>query len=186
MIEILNFIDNTFKPSESGKILENKNPATGQVFSSLPRSDALDVVYAIRSAKKAFPQWQDLPVKERAQWLHKIADKIESRFEDFAQAETLDTGKPLWLSRKIDIPRAIENFRFFASRILHFHSDPLTFENTMSYVHHSPVGVCSLICPWNLPLYLLTWKIAPCLVTGNVAICKPSEMTPYTAYLWLK
>lgn len=184
--EILNFIDGEFKPAQSALTLDNYDPSVSKVYSTLPRSEALDVVFAIKSAKKAFERWKELSVEERSQWLLKIADGIEKNFEAFAEAESRDTGKPLWLARKLDIPRAIENFRFFAARILNYESKSYSMKNAMSYVHKQPLGVCALISPWNLPLYLLTWKIAPCLAAGNVAICKPSEVTPMTAFLLAK
>ena len=186
IIEIQNFINGEFKPSTNSEVLDNIDPSTSEIYSTLPKSDALDVVYAIQAAKKAFERWKNLTAQERSDWLHKIADGIEKNFEAFAEAESRDTGKPLWLARSLDIPRAIENFRFFASRILNYESKFYDSKNILSYVQKSPIGVCALISPWNLPLYLLTWKIAPCLAAGNVAICKPSEVTPMTAYLLAK
>lgn len=187
MVQIQNFINGNFQPSQSGQSLDNFNPATGKVYSTLPDSDAVDIVLAIQAAKKAFPKWSGLTAAERSDWLNKIADGIEKRFDEFAEAESLDTGKPLWLSKELDIPRAIQNFRFFASRILHYnssHIDSGSANNEIfNYVERSPVGVAALITPWNLPLYVLTWKLAPCLATGNAAICKPSEVTSMTAYL---
>lgn len=186
MIEILNYINGEFKPSSNNETLNNINPSNGKIYSTLPKSDALDVVYAVQSSKKAFERWKELTAQERSNWLNKIADGIEENFDAFAEAESEDNGKPIWLARSLDIPRAIENFRFFASRILNFESKSYEMKNTLSYVQKQPLGVCALISPWNLPLYLLTWKIAPCLAAGNVAICKPSEVTPMTAYLLAK
>lgn len=186
MIEILNYINGEFKPSSNNETLNNINPSNGKIYSTLPKSDALDVVYAVQSSKKAFERWKELTAHERSNWLNKIADGIEENFDAFAEAESEDNGKPIWLARSLDIPRAIENFRFFASRILNFESKSYEMKNTLSYVQKQPLGVCALISPWNLPLYLLTWKIAPCLAAGNVAICKPSEVTPMTAYLLAK
>lgn len=187
MIQVLNYIHGEFVPAHSGQTLDNYNPATGEVYSTLPDSEAVDVVFAIQSSKKAFPKWSALSPQVRADWLNKIADGIEKRFEEFAIAESKDQGKPLWLSKELDIPRAIANFRFFAQQIVNYEytqkapqaDDP----NVINYVERQPLGVASLISPWNLPLYLLTWKIAPCLASGNTAICKPSEVTPMTAYL---
>jgi aminomuconate-semialdehyde/2-hydroxymuconate-6-semialdehyde dehydrogenase len=184
--EILNFIDGEFKPSSNLELLSNIDPSTSELYSTLPKSDALDVVYAVQSSKKAFEKWKETSAQERSNWLNKIADGIESNFNEFAEAESRDTGKPLWLAKQLDIPRAIENFRFFASRILNFESKSYEMKNTLSYVQKQPLGVCALISPWNLPLYLLSWKIAPCLAAGNVAICKPSEVTPMTAFLLAK
>lgn len=183
MTQIQNYINGEFKNSSNSETLNNFDPSTAQVYSTLPKSDALDVVYAIQGAKKAFDRWKELTTQERSIWLNKIADGIEKKFDEFAEAESRDTGKPLWLARSLDIPRAIENFRFFAQRILNFESKSYEMKNTLSYVQKQPLGVCALISPWNLPLYLLTWKIAPCLAAGNVAICKPSEVTPMTAFL---
>lgn len=187
MIEILNFINGEFKAAQEGETLENFDPSTGQAYSSIPNSTAFDVVLAIQAAKKAQSKWSALSAQERSSWLLKIADGIEKRFDEFAEAESRDTGKPLWLAKEMDIPRAIQNFRFFATRILHYSQSKTDSgsdnKDVLNYVERSPVGVCSLITPWNLPLYLLTWKIAPCLATGNTAICKPSEVTPMTAYL---
>lgn len=185
-LEILNYVDGEFKPSLNSDVIENFDPSTDAVYSTLPKSDALDAVFAIKSAKKAFERWSTLSAQDRSMWLHKIADGIEKHFESFAEAESLDTGKPLWLARSLDIPRAIENFRFFANRILNYESKSYEMKGALSYVQKQALGVCALISPWNLPLYLLTWKIAPCLATGNVAICKPSEVTPLTAFLLAK
>lgn len=187
MTEILNYIHGEFVPAQSQKTLDNINPATGKVYSTLPDSEAVDVVFAIQSAKKAFTKWSAFTPQERSEWLNKIADGIENRFDEFATAESIDQGKPLWLAKKMDIPRAILNFRFFAKQILQYEykktlpsdEDP----NVINYIERQPMGVASLISPWNLPLYLLTWKIAPCLASGNTAVCKPSEVTPMTAYL---
>lgn len=185
-IEIQNYIDNEFKPSANATTLENIDPSTATSYSSLPSSDAIDVVYAVKSSKKAFERWKNTSAQERATWLNKIADDIELNLEAYAEAESKDTGKPLWLARSLDIPRAVENFRFFANRILNYESKSYQMQNIISYVQRPPIGVCALISPWNLPLYLLSWKIAPCLAAGNVAICKPSEVTPMTAFLLAK
>ncbi len=182
-MSIKNFINGELKASHNLQTINNFDPSTAEIYSTLPKSDAMDVVFAVQSAKKAFERWKDLSAQERSSWLHKIADGIEKNFEAFAEAESRDTGKPVWLARSLDIPRAIENFRFFANRILNFESKSYDMKNTLSYVDKQPLGVCALISPWNLPLYLLTWKIAPCLAAGNVAVCKPSEVTPMTAFL---
>lgn len=184
--EIQNYIDGEFKPSSNGTWLDNVDPSTAKIYSTQPNSDALDVVYAVKSSKKAFERWKKTQPSERAKWLNKIADEIELNIELYAEAESKDTGKPFWLARSLDIPRAVENFRFFANRILNYESKSYHMGSIMSYVQRQPVGVCALISPWNLPLYLLSWKIAPCLAAGNVAICKPSEITPMTAFLLAK
>lgn len=190
MIAIENYINGEFKPSINSETLNNFEPATSHVYSTLPKSDALDVVYAVQASKKAFERWKNSSTQERASWLNKIADAIESDLDAFAEAESRDSGKPIWLAKSLDIPRAIENFRFFANRILNFETKAYDMKTSsgqiFSYVQKQPLGVCALISPWNLPLYLLSWKIAPCLAAGNVAICKPSEVTPMTAYLLAK
>ncbi|MGH1467395.1 MAG: aldehyde dehydrogenase [Bdellovibrionales bacterium] len=184
MVEIKNYIDGEFKDSVSKKTLDVYNPAKGEIYSTQPDSDAMDVIPAVVSAKKAFVKWSQTSVEERADWLHKIADKIEEKFDEFALAETRDVGKPLWLSKKMDVNRAIHNFRFFATEILHKKERSTTMaDGSLNYELRQPVGVAALITPWNLPLYLLTWKIAPALATGNTVVCKPSEITPMTAFL---
>lgn len=184
MEEIKNYINGDFLAAQSGQALDNYQPATGRVYSTEPRSEALDVVQAVVAAKKAFPKWSELSYLERAGYLHKIADKIEEKSEEFALAESKDVGKPLWLAQKMDITRAIDNFRFFATEILHKKERAVTmFDGSISYETRKAVGVAALITPWNLPLYLLTWKIAPALATGNTVVCKPSEVTPMTAFM---
>ncbi len=187
MLKIKNYINGEFLEPNSDSYLDNFNPSTGEVYSKCPDSDALDVVLAVTSSKKAFVKWSKTGAQERADWLHKIADKLEEKFDEFALAETTDVGKPLWLSKKMDITRAIENFRFFASKILHKEERSTTMDDgSLNYELRQPVGVAALISPWNLPLYLLTWKIAPALATGNTAVCKPSEVTPVTAFMLAK
>lgn len=184
MEKIKNYINGEFQDSQSGKTLEVYDPSQGKVYAAQPSSDALDVITAIAGAKKAFDKWARTPAKDRAQLLNLVAQKIENRFDEFAEAESRDVGKPLWLSKKMDIPRAIDNFRFFASKIIHKQEQSTTMDDgSLNYVLRKPLGVAALISPWNLPLYLLTWKIAPALATGNTAVCKPSEITPYTAFL---
>lgn len=185
MVQIQNYINGEF--IEPKKTLDNFDPATGEVYSKQPDSDVMDVVLAVVSAKKAFLKWSETSVEERSDWLYKIAQKIEERFDDFALAESKDVGKPLWLAKKMDIDRAIHNFKFFASEILHKKERSTTMaDGSLNYELRQPVGVAALITPWNLPLYLLTWKIAPALATGNTVVCKPSEVTPMTAYLLSK
>jgi len=186
MINFLNFINNEFVPSHTGRSIDGINPATEEAFYTLPQSDALDAVSAIQAASSSFSEWSQTSPYERSNWLMKLAKTIEDNLDAFAEAESLDTGKPLWLSKSLDIPRAIENFRFFATRCLHTSSESLNSSTLHNFVERSPLGAFSLISPWNLPLYLLTWKIAPCLATGNTAICKPSEVTSYTAFLLAK
>jgi aminomuconate-semialdehyde/2-hydroxymuconate-6-semialdehyde dehydrogenase len=165
-----------------GKYIENYCPATGRLINLVPDSDASDIELAVNAAAQAFQVWKSVTSKERAQFLLKIAFEIENKAEAFALAETTDQGKPLNLSRSMDIPRAVENFRFFASALVQEEGDSyLRDSDLLSYTTRNPVGVCALITPWNLPLYLLTWKIAPALAAGNTVVCKPSELTSTTA-----
>jgi aminomuconate-semialdehyde/2-hydroxymuconate-6-semialdehyde dehydrogenase len=164
--------------------LDNIEPATGKVYSRLPDGDAADVEAAVAAADRAFPTWSRMPAAERSRILLRIADLIEADLEKLALAESVDTGKPLTLARTMDIPRAAANFRFFATAILHAASEMhVTDGQAINYTHRDPRGVAGLISPWNLPLYLLTWKIAPAIATGNTAVAKPSELTPMTAHL---
>jgi len=158
------------------------NPALGSVHFELPLSEEGDVEQAVTAAHSAFPAWSGLSVGERSRILMKIADLIDERREEFAVAESSDQGKPVWLAREMDIPRAALNFRFFASAILHQTEMASRLDaSTLSHVSHDPVGVAALISPWNLPLYLLTWKIAPAIAYGNTCVAKPSELTSLTA-----
>lgn len=174
------------KPCEphAGRYLDNIEPATGQVFSRVADSDPQDVEEAVRAAAAAFPDWARTPAAERSRLLLALAQRIDERAEELAQAESRDTGKPLRLARQVDIPRAAANFRFFATALVHTHTEAYRTDSlALNYTLRQPRGVCGLIAPWNLPLYLLTWKIAPALATGNTAVAKPSELTPLTAYL---
>ncbi len=184
MDKILNFINGEYKEPKSGKYLEKRSPITDEVIYDLPASNELDVIEAISSAHKAFEKWSKTSAEERSHILNKIADIIDARAEDFAIAECEDVGKPLSLARKLDIPRASQNFRFFAAKILHKVETASDMDgDAINYVLRQPLGVAGLISPWNLPLYLLTWKIAPALATGNTAVCKPSEFTSKTAFM---
>ncbi len=138
---------------------------------------------AVEAATRAFPSWSTLPSETRAHWLNRLADEIDSAFESLALAETIDTGKPLWLSKKVDIPRASSNLRFFAAAATQFASESHSGPSSIDYTLRQPLGVVGCISPWNLPLYLFTWKIAPALAAGNTVVAKPSEVTPTTAYL---
>jgi len=179
-----NFIGGEFCDARGGARIDNVNPATGEVIGALPDSGVSDVDLAVESARAAFPAWKASGREARAKTLYAIADAIEKKKHGLALAETRDQGKPVSLSLSMDIPRAAANFRFFAGAILHesddaFHGDGGLF----NYTARKPLGVCGLITPWNLPLYLLSWKIAPALATGNTAVCKPSEFTSSTAYM---
>jgi aminomuconate-semialdehyde/2-hydroxymuconate-6-semialdehyde dehydrogenase len=177
-----NFIDGQFVEPVSGKYLDNIEPATGKPYSQVPDSDARDVDLAVATAEKAFTEWSKKTVGERSNFLLRIADLIERDLEKFARAESIDTGKPISLARSLDIPRSVANFRFFATAILHTESEAHITDNVaFNYTLRQPRGIAGLISPWNLPLYLLSWKIAPAIAVGNTAIAKPSELTPMTA-----
>lgn len=168
----------------SGRFMENVNPATGAVFCQIPDSGSEDIDAAVAAAEKAFPSWSKTPAEERFAVLNRIASLIDEHRDALALAETTDNGKPLWLSKRVDIPRASANFRFFATGIMHFASESHSMEDkAVNYTIRQPLGVVGCISPWNLPLYLFTWKIAPALAAGNCVIAKPSEVTPLTAFL---
>ena len=182
-----NYINGTLVPAESGEYLDNYNPATGKVYSHLPNSDGNDVQKAYEAAERAFPSWSTIGLQKRFRILLRIADIIEQNLEAFAQAETTDAGKPISLSRSVDIPRAHQNIRFFATAIMHFSAESHHMEGSaINYTMRQPIGVVGCISPWNLPLYLFTWKIAPALATGNCVVAKPSELSPMTAYMLAK
>ncbi len=154
------------------------------MFCQIPDSNEKDIAVAVTAAKGAFPIWSVTPAEERFKILNRIATIIDEHLDELALAETTDTGKPLWLSKRVDIPRASSNFRFFATGIMHFASESHTMENkAINYTLRQPIGIVGCISPWNLPLYLFTWKIAPALAAGNCVIAKPSEVTPITAFL---
>lgn len=165
----------------SGERIDDIDAATGRVIGRIARGDALDVLAAVTAAKAALPGWSRTPAPDRARLLERIADAIEADLEGFAQLESLDTGKPIALAREIDIPRAVANFRFFASAIRQEVLGCHPMANALNYTQRRPLGVVGLITPWNLPLYLLTWKTAPALAMGNTIVAKPSELTPQTA-----
>ena len=182
--KIANYIGGRLTAPISRRYLDNVEPATGRIYSLIPDSDARDVERAVEAAERAFPAWSKTPAAERSEILMKIAAGIDAEVDRLARAESRDNGKPVALARSVDIPRAALNFRFFATEILHFHSKShATDGRAINYTLRQPRGVVGLISPWNLPLYLLTWKIAPALAAGNTAVAKPSELTPMTAYL---
>ncbi|KAF9971647.1 Aldehyde dehydrogenase 8 member A1, partial [Actinomortierella ambigua] len=184
MLTINNFINNEHVPPVSGNYFDTYEPAKGTPHAHIPDSTKADVDLAFEAASKAFPGWSTTSRAQRAAIMYRIADLIEARLDEFARAESKDQGKPVELARTVDIPRAAANFRFFAGRILHAVEEAGELPGVgFSYVQRMPVGVAGLISPWNLPLYLLTWKIAPCIACGNTAICKPSEFTSLTAYM---
>ncbi len=159
------------------------DPATGRAIGCVADGDSQDVEAAVEAAREAFPAWSALPASARAAWLEKLAAALESRVEAFAQAESLDGGKPLALAREVEIPRAVANLRFFAQAATQFASESHHGEAGLNYTLRAPLGVVATISPWNLPLYLFTWKIAPALAAGNTVVAKPSEVTPMTATL---
>jgi len=182
--QIANFIGGSFRTPLNGKYLNNVNPATGEVYSQTPDSDKDDIEFAVGAAKAAFPKWSGTPAEEKFKILNRIAELIDNNLDVLALAETNDNGKPLWLSKRVDIPRASSNFRFFATGLMHFSTDSHQMEGrAINYTIRQPIGVVGCISPWNLPLYLFTWKIAPALAAGNCVIAKPSEVTPMTGYL---
>lgn len=187
MEKILNYINGRLMEPLSGKHLDNWEPATGKIYGSIPDSDKKDVDLAVEAAQKAFPHWSSLGAGERCNYLMKIANGINKHLEMLAQAETKDNGKPIHLSRSVDIPRAQQNFEFFAHAITQFSAEThLMEEGFVNYTLRQPIGVVGCISPWNLPLYLFSWKIAPALAAGNCVVAKPSEITPMTAFLLSK
>lgn len=184
MLRIENYIDGQLMPPLNNQYLDNYEPATGQVYSFIPDSASDDIELAVAAAKRAFPLWSNMGIQERSKILLKISSLIENHLTAFAEAESIDNGKPLKLASTVDIPRAVDNFHFFATAIEHFASESHFMENTaINYTLRRPIGIVGCISPWNLPLYLFTWKIAPALAAGNCVIAKPSEITPMTAYL---
>jgi aminomuconate-semialdehyde/2-hydroxymuconate-6-semialdehyde dehydrogenase len=185
MIHLSNYIGGEHCPPQKGQYLPNIAPATAEVFSYIPDSDAQDVAQAVAAAQEAFPLWSGLSAEERSKILMRVAAGIEAQLEALAEAESLDNGKPIQLARQMDIPRAAQNFHFFATGILHFASEahPMPGQAVINYTLRQPLGIVGCISPWNLPLYLFTWKIAPALAAGNCVVAKPSEVTPYTAHL---
>ena len=184
MEKILNYINGVLQEPVSKQYIDNFEPATGTVYSLVPDSNEEDVQQAYEAAKAAFSEWSKTGLEERMMVMLKIADGIQNRFEEFVAAESKDNGKTLHLAAAMDIPRAISNFRFFASALQHFSSEShQTPGQAINYTLRQPIGVVGCISPWNLPLYLFSWKIAPALATGNCVVAKPSEITPYTAYL---
>ncbi len=181
---IRNYISGELRSAESGAWIDSVNPATGEIYSQLPDSDQTDIHLAVAAAKAAFPEWSSLQAEARSNFLLKIADAIEDNLESLAVAESIDNGKPLTAARTLEIPRAAKSFRFFATAILHESSEAHSAGNEMlNYTLRQPIGVVGSISPWNLPLYLLSWKIAPALAAGNCVVAKPSELTPMTAYM---
>lgn len=184
MYKLQNYINGKLVEPVSKSYLDNYNPATGKVYSLIPDSDEKDVELAYQAAKTAFPLWSITPKEKRSQYLLKIAALIEKNLDKLSLAESTDNGKPLKLAKTVDIPRAAANFHFYATGILHYAAHSHSMEDTaINYTLRQPVGVAGCISPWNLPLYLFTWKIAPALAAGCTVVAKPSEVTPMTAHL---
>jgi aminomuconate-semialdehyde/2-hydroxymuconate-6-semialdehyde dehydrogenase len=187
MERILNYIHGHLTEPNSRSYLDNFNPAEGKVYSLLPDSDRKDVNQAAHAARLAFPEWSAMPVTQRSAILIKLADLIDRDLDQLALAESIDNGKTLTSAKSLDIPRASANIRFFATAILHTESEShLTDSQAVNYTTRTPIGVVGCISPWNLPLYLFTWKIAPALAAGNTVVAKPSELTPMTAFMLSK
>jgi aminomuconate-semialdehyde/2-hydroxymuconate-6-semialdehyde dehydrogenase len=178
-----NFIGGEFLSARNGRAFDKCSPATGEPALSIPDSDSADIELAVAAANAAFPAWSALSVGQRAEWLFKLAHAIRDRLEGLAFAETVDNGKPISVSRMVDVPRSALNFEFFAEAITQFASESHHAERgVVNYTLRQPLGVVGCISPWNLPLYLLSWKIAPALAAGNTVVAKPSEVTPLTAH----
>jgi aminomuconate-semialdehyde/2-hydroxymuconate-6-semialdehyde dehydrogenase len=183
MEKILNYIGGELVPSVDGSWLDNVEPATGLVYSKVPDSSVADVERAVTAAQAAFPAWSQLSSESRANYLFRIADLIDRDAEQLVEAESKDNGKPLKLAAEVDIPRSSKNFRFYAGAVLNAKTEAFTSPHVLNVTLRHPLGVVACISPWNLPLYLLTWKVAPALLMGNCVIAKPSEVTPLTAYM---
>jgi aminomuconate-semialdehyde/2-hydroxymuconate-6-semialdehyde dehydrogenase len=183
-VVLANYIDGRLCAPRSGRYLDVFEPATGGRYADCPDSGADDIDTAVAAATRAFPAWSATPVAQRAQIMNRIADLVESRLDEFAQVESRDSGKPVALARSLDIPRAVSNLRFFAAAITQFSSEAHSADDAINYTLRQALGVVGCISPWNLPLYLFTWKIAPALAAGNAVVAKPSEVTPFTAWMF--
>ena len=187
MVRIENYIGGELVKPASGSYLDNFEPATGKVYSEIADSDDRDVNLAVEAAKAAFPRWSKTPPEERFELLNNLAGLIERDLEALAEAESVDNGKPVSLARSLDIPRSVANFKFYATGAMHtWNESHETVGKAINYTLRQPLGVVGCISPWNLPLYLFTWKIAPALAAGCTVVAKPSEVTPMTAYLLSK
>ena len=183
-MRLANFVGGELVAPAGGKYFDDIEPGTGGIIAEVPDSDERDVDAAVQAAARAFPSWSATAAPERSRLLLRVADLIERDLEQLAVFEARDSGKPVSLARKLDIPRAVANFRFFATAILHQASEAHVTDNAaLNYTLRQPLGVAGLISPWNLPLYLLSWKIAPAIASGNTVVAKPSELTPITAKL---
>jgi aminomuconate-semialdehyde/2-hydroxymuconate-6-semialdehyde dehydrogenase len=180
-MRLTHWIDGEPREAASGRWRDVFDPATGNAFAQVADGNADDIALAVAAAQRAFPAWSALPNFERARWLDKLADALEANLDDFAHAESRDGGKPIRLARDIEIPRAISNLRFYAHAATQFASESHHGQAGLNYTLRKPLGVVGTISPWNLPLYLFTWKIAPALAAGNTVVAKPSEITPQSA-----
>ena len=187
MLKIENYIGGDLRAPASNEYFDNFNPATGEVYSLIPESDERDVEKAAAAAKAAFPEWSKTSAEQRHDVLMRIAALIEQNADALAEAESVDNGKPKTLAAAVDIPRAISNFKFYATAAMHTATEAHeTVGQAINYTLRQPLGVVGCISPWNLPLYLFTWKTAPALAAGCTVVAKPSEITPMTAYLLSK
>ncbi|MBD8872910.1 aldehyde dehydrogenase [Rhodanobacter sp. DHB23] len=186
---LANLIDGRLVPPRGDRWLDVFEPATGEIFAHCPDADADDVAAAVEAAQRAAPAWASTPAEQRARLLQRLADLVEARLDEFALLESRDSGKPVKLARGVDIPRAVSNLRFFAAAIETWGGESHAMalgrpdHGAINYTLRQPLGVVGCISPWNLPLYLFTWKIAPALAAGNAVVAKPSEITPCTAAL---
>lgn len=186
MLQLLNYINGELISSHSQQFMDNYNPATGKVYSLIPDSDEKDVEDAYQAAKSAFLAWKNTSNEDRFKILNRIAELIDLNNDELAQAESIDQGKPHWLAKN-EMIRSAQNFRFFATAAMQFSSESHHMEgHAVNYTLRQPIGVVACISPWNLPLYLFSWKIAPALAAGNCVVAKPSEITPMTAFLLSK
>ena len=185
-MDLMNYINGRFQAHSGDEWLDVLEPATGRQFARVPLSSHSDVDSAVLAAREAHSRWGEASQSERADWLDKIADELETRYEDIASLESRDTGKPISLARAVDAHRSVSNFRFFAEMVREHRGEVFEMPDATNFVTHKPVGVGALITPWNLPLYLLSWKVAPAIGMGNTVVCKPSELTPMTANLLME
>jgi len=184
-MDIQNYINGEFISPIANGWIDNYNPSNGEVYGQIPNSTSEDVEVAYQKAKSAFKQWSKTTLEERSRILIRISELLEENLDRFAEAESKDNGKPISLAKAVDIPRAASNFRFFGNAITQFASESheSVGQQAINYTLRQPIGVVGCISPWNLPLYLFTWKIAPAIAAGNCVVAKPSEVTPMTAYL---
>jgi len=184
-MNIQNYINGKFHNPLQDNWIDNYNPANGEIYGKIPNSTSEDIEKAYNSARSVFRQWSQTTLEERSRILIKISELLEANLQRFAEAESKDNGKPISLAKAIDIPRAASNFRFFGNAITQFASESheSVGQNAINYTLRQPIGVVGCISPWNLPLYLFTWKIAPAIAAGNCVVAKPSEVTPMTAFL---